>query len=441
MPVHKGTRPLVTERLRLRRCTPDDAEAAFRNWTGDPRVPRFLSWEPHASPDETRTLLTVWSAAYDDPRTYHWFLEYEGEPIGSINAHDVDDRLSRCRLGYSLGPRYWNRGLMTEAVRAVLAYLFGECGFHRVEAFHDVDNPGSGRVMRKAGLRYEGCMRGQTPRKDGGFGDLAVFGLLYEDWAVNTFRSAAALYDLDQRDVATDDLPFYLSYGKEAARGVLALGCGTGRAALPLVEAGCEVTGLDLSEQMLSILRRKAAALPPPARERLTVVQGDMAYFAFDRLFGLILAPFRAFQALTDDRDVHSALDCVRRHLRPDGLLILNVFRPHDDIGPDWVYDERVQWERMTGDGRRVVKKHGGDRIDTGRQILYPHFSYEVTEPDGTTYTLRENLALKYYFYDQLKALLLAHGFVLRAEYGWYDKSEIQAGRELIFVCGKGGRV
>ncbi len=195
MPIHQGTQTLTTDRLRLRRCTPDDAEAMYRNWAGDPLVSRFLSWEPHAAPDETRALLTAWSAAYDDPRTYHWFLEFEGAPVGSINAHGLDDRRSCCELGYCLGSRYWNRGLMTEAVRAVLAYLFEACAFHRIAASHDADNPGSGRVMQKAGMRYEGRLRGQTLRKDGSYGDLVLYGLLCDDWAADTDRRAVVPHD------------------------------------------------------------------------------------------------------------------------------------------------------------------------------------------------------------------------------------------------------
>ena len=63
MIVHKGTRPLFTQRLRLRRFTADDAAAMIENWAGDERVTRYLTWDAHKSPKDTERLLRLWYAA------------------------------------------------------------------------------------------------------------------------------------------------------------------------------------------------------------------------------------------------------------------------------------------------------------------------------------------------------------------------------------------
>jgi 2-polyprenyl-3-methyl-5-hydroxy-6-metoxy-1,4-benzoquinol methylase len=115
----------------------------------------------------------------------------------------------------------------------------------------------------------------------------------------NLYRPSAHLYDLDPREITRDDIAFYVARAKASEGPVLELGCGTGRICIPLAESGSEVWALDLSEQMLAQLERKATRLPDSAVERLHIIHG-MAEFDLGRKFGLIIAPFRAFQALSE---------------------------------------------------------------------------------------------------------------------------------------------
>jgi hypothetical protein len=104
-----------------------------------------------------------------------------------------------------------------------------------------------------------------------------------------------------------------------------------------------------------------------------------------------------------------------------------------------WLYPEKVQWEELDpSSGAKVVKKHWGDRIDTVNQVIYPHFAFEITYPDGRCDRITDDLALKYYYPAQLRDTLERAGLRVREEYGWYDKSPLQGGREVIFVCEKG---
>ncbi|PKM61917.1 MAG: class I SAM-dependent methyltransferase [Firmicutes bacterium HGW-Firmicutes-21] len=255
---------------------------------------------------------------------------------------------------------------------------------------------------------------------------------------INTLRNSAYLYDYDNRDILLADIPFYLSYGDYAKDGVLELGCGTGRVSLVLAENGFSVTGLDLSENMLAAFYDKLREKPDIVSERINIIQGDMTDFSLEKKFGLIISPFRAFQALTDDKDIEKSLACIKNHLVENGIFIINTFRPYDNIGEDWVYPERVQWERTDEKtGMHIVKKHWGDKIHIKNQIIYPHFTFEVTYPDGRVERVTDDFKLKYYRYEQLKSLLEFNGFDIIEEYGWYDKSSIVGGRKLIFICKK----
>ena len=252
----------------------------------------------------------------------------------------------------------------------------------------------------------------------------------------NLYRNSAWLYDLDNRDILHDDIPFYLAYAKQQQGEVLELGCGTGRVALALADEGFKITGLDLSQQMLDVFHAKLTN-KPELTDKITLVHGNMADFSFDRRFGMVIAPFRAFQSLTNDQDVDNALACICRHLTDDGIFIANVFNPYPERMTEqaWCYPETIQWERFDEiTGNYVVKKHWGDKIDTENRIIYPHFAFEVTYPNGQTERIVDDLSLKYYFTDQLRAVIEKAGMAIIEEFSWYDKSP-PGGREIIFVC------
>src|ERR1051325_1641285 len=131
----------------------------------------------------------------------------------------------------------------------------------------------------------------------------------------NLQRPSAPLYDLDPADITKDDIPFYLKKAAASGGKILELGCGTGRVTLALAQAGHDVCGLDLSDDMLAQLRMKLSRLPERVRARVTLVHGSMANFALERKFDLIIAPYRAFQALTEQADQKSCLGCIKTHL------------------------------------------------------------------------------------------------------------------------------
>ena len=85
MITHKGTQTIHTERLILRKFTVDDAQAMFENWANDERVTRYLTWCSHELPEATKQLLELWCAAYENPNTYNWVMEYDGTVIGNIS--------------------------------------------------------------------------------------------------------------------------------------------------------------------------------------------------------------------------------------------------------------------------------------------------------------------------------------------------------------------
>lgn len=181
---HLGTKKTETSRLVLRPFVLEDAQAMYQNWASDPEVTKFLSWPTYTSIDTAHEILNIWTKQYSDPTFYQWAIELKeiGQPIGSISVVNHNDSVDMVEIGFCIGKNWWSRGIMTEALRAVMEYLFEEVGAQRIEAGHDPNNPASGAVQRKCGLKYEGTLR-RSIRSNQGITDKAVYAILKEEWA------------------------------------------------------------------------------------------------------------------------------------------------------------------------------------------------------------------------------------------------------------------
>ncbi|MDL2234484.1 GNAT family N-acetyltransferase [Ruminococcaceae bacterium OttesenSCG-928-L11] len=181
---HLGTQILETERLLLRPFVLEDAPAMFKNWAGDPEVTTYLMWPTHTDEGVSRAVLEDWVSQYADKAYYQWAVTLKsngGEPIGSMSVVKRDDRVEMAHIGYCIGRPWWRQGITSEALAAVMAYLFEEVGVNRIEARHDPRNPGSGKVMVKCGMRCEGTMR-QADWNNQGICDTVFYAILREDY-------------------------------------------------------------------------------------------------------------------------------------------------------------------------------------------------------------------------------------------------------------------
>lgn len=175
-----GTQTITTPRLVLRRFELLDFPDVYRNWTGDVRVAKFMRWSPHENAGQTAQVVHQWVKEYRDPLCFHWAICPAGErrPVGSLRLFVADASDERGEVGYSLSPRLWGKGLIPEGLSAVLKYGFDRVGFHRIEGFHAIENPASGRVMEKVGMQYEGIFPGRCRLHDGHFVDCKGYGML-----------------------------------------------------------------------------------------------------------------------------------------------------------------------------------------------------------------------------------------------------------------------
>jgi [ribosomal protein S5]-alanine N-acetyltransferase len=174
---------LEADRLRLRPFAPADAPAVER-MAGERRVSEMTLNIPHPYP---AGLAARWIAGHApaaaEGRFYAFAVERkdDGALLGAV-AITPEARFRRAEIGYWLGLPHWNRGYMTEAARAVVAFGFARLGLVRIQATCYPRNPASAKVMQKVGMVYEGLLRGYV-YKDGTQEDIAMYAVLRGDWA------------------------------------------------------------------------------------------------------------------------------------------------------------------------------------------------------------------------------------------------------------------
>lgn len=170
---------LQTPRLLLRPFTPADA-ARVETCLSDREVARQTLTVPHPYPAGAAA---EWIAKHGpwlaEGKQMIWAITRDGLLIGAIGlifarAH------RRAEVGYWIAREAWGAGIATEALRAVIAHGFDALGLHRIDAQHYAENPASGAVMRKVGMRYEGRLRGVVFR-DGVPRDNDLYAILTTD--------------------------------------------------------------------------------------------------------------------------------------------------------------------------------------------------------------------------------------------------------------------
>ncbi|ASS74185.1 GNAT family N-acetyltransferase [Tumebacillus algifaecis] len=184
MITYLGTPTIETDRLILRKLKLSDAQSVFDNWLSDERVTDNLIRGAHKTVFETIERVTVIVGGYDSPEYCYWGIELKGsgELIGAIDFFNLNTTTENCDVGYALGYKWWNQGYGTEALRAVVEFGFERMNIHKISAAHNLDNPASGKVMRKIGMVQEGTIRHMIRNAKNQYKDCAVYGILQAEY-------------------------------------------------------------------------------------------------------------------------------------------------------------------------------------------------------------------------------------------------------------------
>jgi SAM-dependent methyltransferase len=182
------------------------------------------------------------------------------------------------------------------------------------------------------------------------------------------------------------EIDFYRALSAEvrsAGGAVLEIACGTGRVAIRLARDGVNVVGLDSSAKMIRIVTRKSAGLG-----NVRWVEADMRSFQLKETFDLALIPGHSFQNLNRPEDQVACLQCIRRHLRRRGRLVVHL---------DHMNVENTRWL-----GELCGKKRG--IFEPGEQFQHPQTGRQTRASRAWTYEPSTQTAVEQTIWEEMDA-------------------------------------
>jgi SAM-dependent methyltransferase len=248
------------------------------------------------------------------------------------------------------------------------------------------------------------------------------------------YRVRPDLYDLMHED-QVEDVRFVRDYAATLIAGarVLELGCGTGRLLLPLLDAGASVTGIDREPAML----KTAADRLTKYGGRVQLIEGDMTRFeAPGDPFDLVIVGLNTFMHLLTIRNQLACLECIHRHLRPGGSLLIDLASPHAALRDTQQGVVLHRFSRtLAGNPEVLVTLWSATVFSTAKQLA--HTSLLFDEVDAETGAFRRtvsDIVLRLTYRYELEHLLARTGFTARSLYGDYESSPYEDESERL-IC------
>jgi SAM-dependent methyltransferase len=230
------------------------------------------------------------------------------------------------------------------------------------------------------------------------------------------FDSFAAFYDLEYGH-KDNDLDFYLDVAKEIGGPVLEIGIGTGRVAMDLAINGFKVVGIDNSPKMLNLAKKNIHQLEHDVTSNIELHCADMKDFSLEQKFPLAIIPFRAFLHNLTIEEQLTTLDNIKKHLTPDGVLVLDIFVPLYSVISQDVWHDTIEQDEF-------AQTDSGISVDikvehkAAEQLLKIENTY-VNSKDQSTHSA--TMTYRYIFRYEMEALLRCAGFTVTDVYGGFD--------------------
>ena len=180
--VFKDIPVLETERLLLRKLSMRDVNDVFE-YASVPEIALHVMWNHHRSVADSMHFIRAVLLQYQNGTPSPWGIVYKenNKLIGTGGFHIWNLAHRRAEIGYALSPAYWNKGIMTEALKVMLKFGFENLNLNRIEALCKKENTASERVMQKSGMKYEGILREHVFVKEE-FQDLKMYSILKSEF-------------------------------------------------------------------------------------------------------------------------------------------------------------------------------------------------------------------------------------------------------------------
>jgi len=237
------------------------------------------------------------------------------------------------------------------------------------------------------------------------------------DHSINLY-SDAQRYDLVMGAYARgDQLNFYRRQVARYGEPVLELACGSGRFTIPLAKEGVNVTGVDISEEMLNLAKLKASK----DKVNIRFLPGDMRSFDLGEKFKFIFIPAQSLSHLHRREEVEDCFSCVRRHLADEGRFLIELFNSSvkmlaRESGRRYPVDQYE--DPKTGSQVFVTEEV---RYEAASQINHIQWFFRNEGSDRETVL---SLEMRQFFPQEIDALLWYNDFLIEHKYGDYNEEE-----------------
>ena len=250
--------------------------------------------------------------------------------------------------------------------------------------------------------------------------------------SATVYDPIAELYEFEYR-AFEEDLPLFLDLATRTGSPVLDIGCGTGRVAFAIAQAGFQVTGIDESEAMLKLAEQHLETNRSLAARVRLPRQSALEYQSETR-FRLAIMAVNTFGHFLTKQVQLKLLRNVRRHLVPGGILVIDM----TPIDPGSLSQSesplRLQWEKPDEQTGNVVQKWVTCCTDHNLQLNYFTIMYDVIHPDGALHRFTVQMPLRYTFRYEAELLLELAGFEIEQVLGSYQLDEYDTESERMIL-------
>ena len=278
---------------------------------------------------------------------------------------------------------------------------FGKCYFAIIKPFHNL-------ICKTLLLRAKNNI------------EKSVCRYMNTDYKVGDFIYDADIYDGLNKFLS--DLEFYkkwLPKNKEAK--ILELCCGTGRLTIPIAKDGYDIKGVDYTSSMLERAKEKALQ----AGLKIDFIEADIRELNLGEKFDLIFIPFNSIHHLYKNEDLFEALNTVKKHLKDNGLFLLDCFNPNIQYIVENEREQHVMAEYTTNDGRSVLIRQSM-HYESASQINRIKWQYFI---DGAFHSV-QNMDMRLFFPQELNSYLHQAGFNVVHKFGDFTECEFNDNSE-----------
>ncbi|MEE9572790.1 MAG: class I SAM-dependent methyltransferase [Candidatus Neomarinimicrobiota bacterium] len=241
---------------------------------------------------------------------------------------------------------------------------------------------------------------------------------------MKVFSDYAQYYDLlNQQKDYNQEVDYIISLLMKFApdaKNLLELGCGTGLHAMNLAEKGFQITGVDQSQDMINLARKRLKRSPNSISNLVNFNIGDIRTYSLNKTFEVALSLFHVISYQVTNRDLNQSFNTVSKHLNPGGIFIFDCW-----YGPAVISNKPYKRSKKFEDDKLIIKRQATPHIHPLKNRVDVHFDIKITnKKTGKSENIKEIHKMRYLFNPEIEILLKINNLKLLHSEKWLTGDE-----------------